>query len=69
MKNLSIILSFILVTSSLIGRVTTVASNVSNETRSKPLVISQQQLQLIVDVANCRWSAQLKGTKVSINNA
>ena len=54
---------------SLLGRDSTVASDGSDENRSDLRVINQQQLRVVVDVINCRWSAHLKGTKVSINNA
>lgn len=52
-----------------LGRDTTIPSGVSDENRSNLLVIDQQQLRIDVDVINCRWSARLKGTKVSMNNA
>ncbi len=34
-----------------------------------PVAVSTQNLQLSVDVNNCRWSAQVKGTEMRINNA
>jgi hypothetical protein len=54
---------------SIFGRETRRPSNGPDENRSNLLVINQRQLRMEVDVINCRWSAHLKGTKVSINNA
>jgi hypothetical protein len=34
----------------------------------KPLVINTQKLRISLDASTCRWSAQVKGTEMAINN-